>query len=115
MLKRDKITELLGTAATIVALGCIVFLASAIGARGLSEIYNGTDSFGSMTMFAITAFRWTPFLFGGLLLSFIWIHVRHGECRWASWCALIVAGLTTGLVLYGMVLPFASTTFRMGN
>ena len=115
MPKREKIIELLVTASTIVALGVIVFFSSAYGARGLSEIYGDTDQFRPATMLAVSAFRWTPFLFGTLLLGYLWLSIRPGECRWASWCALSIAALTTGMVFYGIVLPFAFTTFRMGN
>lgn len=103
------------TAATIAALGLIVCIASARGAGGLSEMYGGTDQFRVVTLLAISAHRWAPFGFGVLLAGFIGAHSRRGSCRWASWSALSIAGLTTALVLYGLVLPFASTTFRMGS
>lgn len=115
MLKRGNIFELLVTGSTIVGLGVIVFVSSAYGARGLSEIYGDTDQFRPVTLLAMSAFRWSPFLFGSLLLGYIWLSFRPGECRWASWCALSIAALTTGVVLYGIVLPFAFTMFRMGN
>ncbi len=115
MPKREKIIELLVTASTLVALGFIVSFSSACGAYGLSEIYGDTDDFPLATFLAINAFRWSPFLFGLLLLGYIWLSFRPGECRWASWCALSIAALTTAIVLYGIVRPYASTTFRMGN
>jgi hypothetical protein len=115
MPEREKTIELIVTSATIVALAFIVFYASAWGAIGLFEIYGDTGQFGIETLLAITAHRWTPFLFATLLTGYIWLRVRPGECRWASWCTLSVAALTTAMVLYGLVLPFASTTFRMGN
>ena len=103
------------TVATILALAIIVFFGSAYGARGLSEIYGDTDRFGIETLLAITAYRWSPFLFATILIGYVWSCVRRGERRWASWCALSVTALTTAFVLYGIVRPFASTTFHMGN
>ncbi len=115
MPNRESTIELIVTVATIIALAVIVFFGSAYGARGLSEIYGDSDMFGIETLFAITAYRWSPFLFATILLGYVWLRVRREERRWASWCALSLASLTTALVLYGIVLPFASTTFRMGN
>jgi len=115
MPNRESTIELVVTVATIVASAVIVFFGSAYGARGLSEIYGDSDMFGVETLFAITAYRWSPFLFATILLGYVWLRVWREERRWASWCALSLAGLTTALVLYGIVLPFASTTFRMGN
>lgn len=115
MPERGNTTELVITAATIAALGLIVWIASARGASGLSEMYGGTDQFRFATLLAISGHRWAPFAFGGLLVGFLWAHSRPGTRGWASWSALSIAGLTTALVLYGVVLPFASTTFRMGN
>ncbi|MEO6478272.1 MAG: hypothetical protein ABIQ96_24330 [Luteolibacter sp.] len=115
MLKLGEIVELLVTTAMIVVLGVIVFFSSAHGARGLAEIYGDTAQFRLATLLAITAFRWTPFLFGGLLLGYLWLRFQASECRWAACCALSIAALTTALVLYGLVVPFANTTFRMGN
>lgn len=115
MPNRESTIEIIVTVATIVALAVLVFFGSAYGARGLSEIYGDSDMFGIETLFAITAYRWSPFLFGTILIVYVWLRGRRGERRWASWCALSLASLTTGLVLYGVVLPFASTTFHMGN
>ncbi len=115
MQNRESTIELVVTVTTIVALAVVVFFGSAYGSRGLSEIYGDSDQLGVVTLFAITAYRWSPFLFATILLGYFWLRVRRGERRWASWCALSLAGLTTALVLYGIVLPFASTTFRMGN
>jgi hypothetical protein len=103
------------TAGTIAALGLIVWIASARGASGISEMYGGPDQFRFATLLAISAHRWAPFAFGVLLAGFIGAHMRPGSCRWASWSTLSIAGLTTAFVLYGLVLPVASTTFRMGN
>ena len=113
-MKRTKIIELIGTSATIVALGVLVYFGSGHGSRALFEMYCRTEGFTPVTSLAITAFRWGPFLYGALFLVNIWLSVRSNACHWASWCALSVAGLTTGLVLYGIVRPFAYTTFRMG-
>lgn len=115
MPNRETTIEIAVTVITIVVLGVVVFFGSAYGAIGLSEIYGDSDMFGIETTLAITAYRWTPFLFAPLLLGYVWLRVQHRERRWASWSALSLAGLVTALVLYGIVLPFASTTFRMGN
>lgn len=115
MTNRELTIELVVTVATIVALAVMVFFGSAYGARGLIELYGDSDMFDVETLFAITAYRWSPFLFATILIGYVWLRFQRGERRWASWCALSMAGLTTALVFYGIVLPFASTTFRMGN
>ena len=115
MPNRETTIEMVVTATTIVGLAAVVFFGSPYGARGLSEIYGDSDMFGIETTLAITAYRWIAFLFSALLLGYVWLRVRHEERRWASWSALSFAALVTAFVLYGIVLPFASTTFRMGN
>ena len=115
MPNRESIIELVVTVMTIVALAVIVIFGSAYGSKGLYEIYGGSAMFGLETLFAVSAYRWSPFLFTTILVGYVWLRVRRRECRWVSWCALSLAALTTALVLYGIVLPFASTTFRMGN
>jgi len=80
---REKTIELIVTAATIVVLSIIVFFASAYGARGLSEMYGDTHQFRIESQLAITAYRWSPFLFATILLGYFWLRLRRVERRWA--------------------------------
>ena len=112
---RESTVEIIVTVTTIVALAVIVFFGSVYGARGLAEIYGDSNTFEMATLFAKTAYRWSPYLFATILIGYFWLRGRMGDRRWTSWCALSLASITTGLVFYGIVVPFASTTFRMGT
>jgi hypothetical protein len=100
---------------TMVASALSVSFASVHGARGISEIYGDSERFGAVTLIAISAHRWSPFLFIALLLGYLWMRVFRKENAWASWCALSLTALTTALVLYGIISPFASTNFQMSH
>lgn len=113
MPKRESTIETVVTVVTIAALAVMVGFGSAYGGRGLSEIYGETSTFGLETRIAITAHLWSPFLFGIILLGYVWLRMGGEQARWPSWCALSLASLITGVVFYGIVLPFAATTFHM--
>jgi hypothetical protein len=113
MRKRESTIEWVVTVVTIVALAVLACFGSAYGGRGLSEIYGETSRLGLETRIAITAHRWSPYFFGILLLGYVWLRRGGEQRRWPSWCALSLASLTTGMVFYGIVLPFASTNFQM--
>jgi hypothetical protein len=112
---RILITELAVIVTTLVVLALIVFFGSAYGALAHSEIYGDTNIFGFETVLATTAYRWSPFAFALIIIGYVWCRIQRTKHTWVSWCALSLAALITGLVLYGIVRPFASTTFQLGN
>jgi glucan phosphoethanolaminetransferase (alkaline phosphatase superfamily) len=113
MPKPGIIVELLVAGGTIAICGSSVVFGSLYGGYGLLGFYGNTvpEEFPVATKLVMTAFWWAPFLYGVLLLVLLWTRVRHPGCRWITWSVLCVAALTTAFVVYGIVRPFATTTF----
>ena len=116
MSKTGVIVELLVTGVTTVACGVLVMFGSLYGRVFLLEGYGyAMEMLPLVTILAITAFWWAPYLYGSLLIVLLVVRIRYPGCRWITWSALCIASLAAAIVVFGMARPVVTTMFSMGE
>ena len=115
MPKPGIIVEVLLAAGTTAACGAMVVFGSLYGGRALEEFYGDAGvMFSLATRLAISAHSWIPILYGSLMLALLVIRICCPGWRWVTFSVLCVVALAAALVIYGITLPYATTTFSMG-
>lgn len=108
--------ELLIVTATVFVCGVSVAFSSVLARHALTEMYSVDLSYFRIeTRMALTAWWWAPVVFGLLVIALWVVKLSRPNWHWISWSILGVTCLISTLVLYGIVSPFATTTFRMNN
>lgn len=94
----------------------MVVFGSLYGGRALQEFYGDAgEMFPLATRLAISAYSWIPILYGLLMLALLVIRLCCPKWQWITWSVLWVVAFAAALVVYGITLPYATTTFRMGT
>lgn len=114
--KQEILGELFCVGTTIIVCGLIVAFGGGYGRVALDAIYSDQEfPFDFVTHIARTAAIWSPALYGFLFFTVIIIRLKFLGSHWITWAALCIAAIAAALTLYGIVKPFATTTFSMGT